>query len=170
MNYKTVNGDLIEMSDNGEFDMMVHGANCFHTMGSGIAGQLVKKWPQVLEIDKSHTKEGDYLKLGRYSGVECPTKNGSVIVINAYTQFKFGAVNGPYNTEVHADYNAIYRVFSDLVKDNRGQRIGFPMIGAGLAGGNWDIISAIISNIVKQDTHNEWTLVKFENHWTSIHE
>ena len=167
--YKTVNGDLIEMAKAGKFDAIVQGCNCFHRMGSGIAKQIAREFPNAVKVDKELTKYGDYLKLGKTSIAECPTENGSVMVFNAYTQFKYGQSDGQYDLNVHVDYNAIYRVFSEINKNYNGLKIGFPMIGAGLANGNWDIISDIIVNVVGDGT-NDWTLVKFVNQWSSIHE
>lgn len=34
---KEINGDLVEMADNGQFSLIVHGCNCQSVMGSGIA-------------------------------------------------------------------------------------------------------------------------------------
>jgi len=34
---KTFQGDLIHLAQNGEFDLIVHGSNCFCTMGAGTA-------------------------------------------------------------------------------------------------------------------------------------
>jgi len=34
-----------------------------------------------------------------------------------------------------------------------GMRIGYPLIGAGLAGGDWTIISAIIDEELKGEDH-----------------
>jgi len=40
-----------------------------------------------------------------------------------------------------------------------GKRIAYPLLGAGLAGGDWDIISKIISKVLENEDH---TLVKFK--------
>jgi len=37
---KIVNGDLIKMALAGEFDVIVHGSNCFCNFGAGIAKQI----------------------------------------------------------------------------------------------------------------------------------
>jgi len=34
---KTIQGNLIQFAQNGGFDLIVHGSNCFCTMGAGIA-------------------------------------------------------------------------------------------------------------------------------------
>jgi O-acetyl-ADP-ribose deacetylase (regulator of RNase III) len=41
-----------------------------------------------------------------------------------------------------------------LIKQNfSGKRIGYPLIGAGLAGGDWKIISEIIDQELKGEDH-----------------
>ncbi|WP_444933164.1 hypothetical protein [Microbulbifer sp. JTAC008] len=57
-----------------------------------------------------------------------------------------------------ADYEAIRSVFTKVKKDFPGKRIGYPLIGAGLAGGDWEVISSIIENELEGENH---TLVKF---------
>ena len=74
--YNTINGDLIEMSYNGEFDAIVHGANCRHRMGSGIARQIAEVYPDATQADIELTDFGDYLKLGTFSMAGCPRKKG----------------------------------------------------------------------------------------------
>ena len=34
---RTVTGDLITLALEGEFDVIIHGCNCYNTMGAGIA-------------------------------------------------------------------------------------------------------------------------------------
>mgnify|MGYP001795501660 FL=1 len=34
---KTIKGDLVKLAIKGEFDLIIHGCNCFCTMGAGIA-------------------------------------------------------------------------------------------------------------------------------------
>ena len=50
-------------------------------------------------------------------------------------------------------------VFSKIKREFTGQRIGYPLIGAGLAGGDWKVISKIIEDELKDENH---TLVEFE--------
>ena len=37
---KIIKGDLIKLALQGEFDVIVHGCNCFCTMGAGIAKSI----------------------------------------------------------------------------------------------------------------------------------
>ena len=52
-------------------------------------------------------------------------------------------------------------VFSKIKTNFAGQRIGYPLIGAGLAGGDWTKIYSIICEELKDENH---TLVEFEKH------
>ena len=47
--------------------LVLHGANCFHTMGSGIAKYLREKYPQIYTTDVMTTVKGDKKKLGTFS-------------------------------------------------------------------------------------------------------
>lgn len=151
---RTVKGDLVEMGLNGEFDMIAHGANCFCTMNSGIAAQIKQKIPEAYEADCRTTAVGDNMKLGNMSIVSVPTREGSKFlhVVNAYTQFNF---TGRRIGKRDADYEAIREVFEKLnvsvqlmeaSGNNPSLKVGIPLIGCGLAGGDWDIVEKIINS------------------------
>lgn len=132
---KEINGDLVKMAFAGEVDCFAHGCNCFHSFGSGIARTVRDVFPAAYRADLE-TRKGDEAKLGTCSVAQC----GNVTVINAYTQFRYG------RGKRHADYDAI-RSCMRWIKDNySGKHIGLPLIGAGLAGGDWKIIKAIIAD------------------------
>lgn len=40
-----IKGDLVNQAE--QFDVIVHGCNCFCTMNSGIAPQIRKNWPEA---------------------------------------------------------------------------------------------------------------------------
>jgi len=141
-------GDLITLAEQGEFDVIVHGCNCFCTMGSGIAKQIRERYPAAYEADCT-TEKGDISKLGGYTWVRVlsPRKN-PFIIVNGYTQFRYG------RDRRHADYNAIVSVFQ-LIKNNFPHAvIGYPYIGAGLAGGDWEVISRIINAALAGMNHS----------------
>ena len=77
---KTIKGDLIKLAEEGKFDVIIHGCNCFHAMGGGIAKQLADKYPQVEEVDRQ-TTFGDRNKLGSYSLEHALNVNDDVFVI-----------------------------------------------------------------------------------------
>lgn len=59
----TVEGDLISLFKSGD-GHLIHGCNCFHTMGKGVAKQIAREFPQALEADKM-TMHGCLSKLAR---------------------------------------------------------------------------------------------------------
>lgn len=143
-----VKGDLLEMALNGGFDVIVQGCNCHNTMGGGIAYTISKKFPKAVIADNK-TIRGDRSKLGTYTIAE----EHGVIVVNAYTQYDFGT------DKVNVDYDAIRSAFKSIKKEFGDKRIGYPLIGCGLAGGNWDIVSKIIDEELDGCNH---TLVIYE--------
>ena len=46
-------GNLIDMAEAGKFHIIVHGCNCFNTMGSGIAKEIRNRYPRAYESTKS---------------------------------------------------------------------------------------------------------------------
>jgi O-acetyl-ADP-ribose deacetylase (regulator of RNase III) len=148
---KIVEGDLIKLALEGKFDVIIHGCNCFGTMSAGIATTIKNTFPEAWQVD-FYTRRGDKNKLGKYSFVEIEKNGNQFTVINAYTQYKYGFGK-------HVDYEAVRKVFQRIKKDFSGKRIGYPLIGAGLGGGDWNIISKIIDEELEGEDH---TLVKFK--------
>jgi len=150
---KIIKGDLIELTDSGCFDVVIHGCNCFCTMGAGIAKYIKRKWPIVYDAD-CKTIEGDKNKLGTYSYAEIITGSGKkVIIINAYSQYHFGGKSPNVN------YDAIENVFYEIAYKFPKSKIAYPKIGSGLAGGNWKRISTIIEKNLRGLDH---TLVEYD--------
>ncbi len=148
---KIVKGDLINLALEGNFDIIIHGCNCFCTMGAGIAKAIKSEFPEALKADQA-TEKGDKAKLGSFTHATAIRSGHSITVINAYTQFNYRGKG------IKADYDAIRNVFKELKTEFRGKRFGFPLIGAGLAGGDWNVISDIISQELQGE---EYTLVEF---------
>ena len=143
---KQITGDLIELAKQKQFDVIVHGCNCFCKMGSGIAKQIVEKCPAAYEADKE-TSPGDKNKLGKITYAFM--KGEGFYVVNAYTQFKYG-----YDGERYVDYDAVRSCFKKIkqkfgMKMGRQLKFGIPKIGCGLAGGDWEIVSKIIDEEMK---------------------
>jgi O-acetyl-ADP-ribose deacetylase (regulator of RNase III) len=148
---KIIKGDLIKLALNGKFNVIVHGCNCYCTMGAGIAKTLKNIFPEAYDAD-CKTAKGDKSKLGTYSYATLTKNAHEITIINAYTQYHFKGKG------IKADYNAIRSVFKSVKQNFSKKRIGYPKIGAGLAGGNWDIISKIISEELNGENH---TYVEF---------
>lgn len=125
-----------------EYDVFLHGCNCFNTMGKGIAPQVAAIFPSAEKADK-RTVKGDIHKLGNYSRAKIAS-NG-LEVINAYLQYDFAKVAGKGGRFV--EYTAIREVFTKMNELYAGKRMAIPKIGAGLAGGNWELIAHIIDSV-----------------------
>ena len=146
-------GDLLDMAENGDFDVIVQGCNCFNTMGGGIAAQINKRFHSAY-VEDCKTVSGDKSKLGNYTSVDINRPDGSTFtIINGYTQYGFGSQDDP-----PVDYDAIKSVFAKVKAGFTGKKIGYPLIGAGLAGGDWNIISKIIDTELTGCDH---TVVKY---------
>lgn len=149
---KHIEGNLITLALAGQFDVIVHGCNCFCTMGRGIAQPIKEAFPQAYAADR-HTTPGDRAKLGTFTWAVVQAPGHTFTVVNAYTQYDYRGAG------VKADYEAIRRVFQAIKQQFSGRRIGYPLIGAGLARGDWPTISAIIDEVLAGENH---TLVHFK--------
>ena len=131
-----INGDLIKLAKEGHFDVIIHGANCFCRMGSGIAKQVAAEIPSAVDADNK-TLPGDIRKLGNYTEAMVPG-NYVCYILNCYTQFRYGT------DQIQFDYEAFTLCLRKINFRFKGKTIGLPLIGAGLAGGDWNKIKNII--------------------------
>lgn len=134
---KHIDGDLVR--DAEQYDVILHGCNCFNTMGAGIALQMKTKFPKAYEVDCA-TKAGDINKLGTIT----KTTDTNPIIVNCYSQYDF---RGRRIGSMDLDYNALKSALGLVKKEFTGKKIGMPRIGAQLAGGDWNIIIRIIEEI-----------------------
>lgn len=148
---KVVQGDLIELAQDGAFDVIIHGCNCQNTMGAGIAKAIKATFPEAFAADQA-TKKGDRDKLGTISWATVERDDRELTVVNGYTQFQWRGRG------VKADYDAIRAVMAQVKEQFGGRRIGYPTIGAGLAKGDWNLIAAIIDEELDGEDH---TLVEY---------
>ena len=121
-------------------------------MGKGIALTIKNAFPKAYEID-CETMKADRSKLGTCSVADCEIENSSVLIVNCYTQFHW---KGP---EGGVSYEAIESCMKWLKENFPDKKIGLPLIGAGLAGGDWNRISAIIE---KELSGCDVTIVEFQ--------
>ncbi len=142
-----VRGDLLELARAGHFDVIMHGCNCFCTMGAGIARQIKAQFPEAYEADCA-TTSGDRDKLGSVTWAQIMTDQGTpCIVVNAYTQFDYrGKVP-------RVDYEAVRSCALVIRARFPNARLGYPKIGAGLAGGDWGRIERILNEVFEGMEH-----------------
>lgn len=130
-----VQGDLLELAEQGQFDLVLHGCNCFNTMGGGIARKIADRWPDAYLADQQ-TVKGDPGKLGTYTWAV----HGTLKIVNGYTQYRMARQEGQDVFE----YRAFERLLAQVLERWGHLRIGLPMIGMGLAGGDPEQIIPMI--------------------------
>jgi O-acetyl-ADP-ribose deacetylase (regulator of RNase III) len=152
---KHTKGNLLDLAEQGAFDVIVQGCNCFNTMGSGIAREIRERYPMAYEVDQL-TEQGDIMKLGCWTEVEPST----FTIINAYTQFGFNA-NG--NKADLFEYTSFRLILQKLLYVYGKKDFGFPYIGMGLAGGDKDRIMKMLEDFAEKVTAlgGSVTLVEF---------
>jgi len=125
------NGSLLD----GDEKIWLQSLNAQGVMASGIAKAIREKYPEVFSTYRSeYVLGGNHLDLGRVILVECSNH----IVLNIIGQQFYGRDNRRY-----VSYDAIEKGLS-TVNSLGFETIAMPMIGAGLGGGNFNIIATII--------------------------
>lgn len=147
-----LNSDLLSIEEG----IIIHGCNCSGGFGTGIAGAIKAKWPEVEKEFRKHKPDPSLLGTWHITQV-----NPFVHVINAYTQLKYG-----YDGKQYADPKAIDKVLNSIagmLKVNIG-RVTFhiPRIGCTRGGLNWETdVKPIIEQIEKdynvQFVVHNWT-------------
>lgn len=128
---------LDEKPAHGIVTGLLHGCNCFHTMGAGFAKQVAQRFPEAREVD-FETKHGSWDKLGDYSVAYVADDK---FVYNCYTQYLYG------HNRRHFNYDAWAKVLEEMVWKGVPNNIFMPRIGCGLAGGDWEITQKILETI-----------------------
>ena len=165
-----IHGNLLDLAEAGMFDVIIHGCNCFNTMGSGIAKQLADRWPEVKKADH-FTAHGDPHKLGTISEAYIPRRRmtdsvwwtdedgndheqrqdpvvpGMFTVVNAYCQFHYG---WGYN---YFQADKLESCLYEVLKKYPEAKIGYPLIGCGHAGGTWMEVGPIIETVLGPTDH-----------------
>lgn len=150
---KYITGDLLALAEQGQFDIIIHGGNCFNTMGGGIAKQIKAKYPGAAKADAA-TVRGDFNKLGNYTTFE----TGKFLIVNAYTQYNMSKGEDVF------EYAAFSLILQKIAHFYPTATVGMPLIGCGLAGGNKEIIMAIMEDFSAKitSTGGDVTLVKYD--------
>lgn len=127
-----IKGDLVTLFNEGK--NIAHGCNCFCTMGAGVAKSLADNFMEIKEADRMfahcvplHNRLGDFS-----TAYALFDEN---VCYNMYTQYYPGR---------NVDYGAIFNSFKKLAESGVKGPIYIPRIGAGIAGGDWDLISMLI--------------------------
>ena len=151
---------------------IAHCCNTMNVMGAGIAKQIADRYPSAKEADDVASKAGRN-DLGEFSFAEVEIDNTADFphqefgvekrkgsIFNLYTQDSIG-----FGREVN--YEALYRnlhLMRNQLNNNVNTILGLPFeMSSGLAGGSWEIVSAMIKYIFTSDaTYFKTYIVKYE--------
>ena len=125
-----------------EENIIVHQTNCLGVMGSGIAKTVKEKYPEVFKgyehYCKTNTAENI---LG--TALICEANDGKYIA-NAFGQLNYGT------DKQYTDYDALKHALTEI-KDFAKEKelsVAIPYkIGCGLAGGDWNTVFDMITEI-----------------------
>lgn len=134
--YREVKGNLLDLFDEGEFSVIMHGANCMKTMGAGIAKDIKKRYPEAYYADIFCELPEGLWRLGKYS---CTTGSD---IFNLYTQERPGPCASLEAIALSLRLVADEAIFPDA-------EIGLPLIGCGLGGLEWLDVKPIIQRELK---------------------
>lgn len=149
---KIIFGDITTANTHAN-NIIVHGCNAQGVMGSGVAAAIRNKWPGTFDEYNSYVRSkgaGNPELLGKVIPYADP--DSQIIIANAITQLDFGRDGKKY-----VSYQAVDSAFKTVVEIASGFNgslgIHYPMIGAGLGGGDWTIISDIIESAFAKHPH-----------------
>jgi len=139
--YKEVKGDLLDLFKKGKFDVIAHGANCQKIMGAGIAFQIKRQFNDAF-IKDFNDKRSPIQRWGDFTYVRYKTGDVITSIFNLYTQ---------YNPGSDLDYTALELSLKKLARTiEPSSKIGLPMIGAGIGGGDWVKVRRIIKRVLSE--------------------
>jgi O-acetyl-ADP-ribose deacetylase (regulator of RNase III) len=139
MKIQYVVGDMFDT----DARMIAHGCNAQGVMGSGVAASIRRLFPEAHK---------DYMEIYNTLGLRLgevyitPIEGGAGYIANMITQEFYGGGRR------YVSYDAIVDAFERLDEeciDLSIDRVALPQIGAGLGGGDWKIIEAIIEQTLK---------------------
>lgn len=140
--------------------IIVQQVNAQGVMGSGFAKAIREKWPQVFEVyarqvgpayTQHHSGAG---LMGQCYKVQV---DDDLYVANIVGQQFFGKLPKRYTS-----YDALDDGFRDVAEfaSVTCLDVHYPLIGCGLGGGDWSIVSAIIDTRLDTINHTLWELPK----------
>lgn len=136
---KIISGNLLDSKE----DYICHQVNCQGVMGSGVAKAIRDEWPEVFTEYRSYID----MCFGTPLGSVCyaPINNSNQVVANMFAQSSYG-----YDGKRYTSYDAFCNCLNAMARDiPKSKTIAFPYkIGSDRGGANWNIIYAMICEIL----------------------
>ncbi len=143
-------GNIIDVTKG----VIIHGCNAKGFMGSGVALAIKTKYPECYKTYEYYYNTTP-MELGE---IVWYTHDDKLWIANAITQETYGRSKN----KRYVNYAAIASVFKQAVDfcSYNGDNLHFPMIGAGLGNGDWEIIAQLINDCDPKDEVNKicWSL------------
>jgi O-acetyl-ADP-ribose deacetylase (regulator of RNase III) len=140
MRIEYITGDLFST----HIRTIVHGCNAQGVMGSGVAKIVREQYPEAyLAYRKVYESATDKHLSSLPLGAVYYSESRGKIILHAITQKFYGRDNRRY-----VSYDAISEAMK-RINSMEITEIAMPQIGAGLGGGDWTVISAIIESELK---------------------
>ena len=133
--------DLIKLFSSNKLDGIVHQTNIERVMGAGIAKKMAELFPACLSALQASNGI-----LGEVS--QCTTEHGFIFNVTAQSIKGMGR-----KTNYEAFFCAMQEVERRALLRKDNFRLGIPYnIGCGYGGGDWQIVSAMLSAIFEKST------------------
>lgn len=128
---KQITSDIMNLTSG----VIVHQVNCQDSIGAGISGTIIKKYPVVETayhwLFTQMTKEQIF---GRWQPVPVTDE---LIIVNMFTQFRYG--NPARSHQVYTDVDKLIAALMSICNHYPDKEIYIPeRIGCGFGGANWD--------------------------------
>ena len=131
------NGNLLDATE----DIIAHGCNDKGVMGAGVALAIKNKWPKAYVSYKlfCDDRENQTGIVHWFSINPLPQR----WIANCIIQQAFGSGK---QVSYDAVDDCMIQICNSAVSRNPVASVAMPKIGAGLGGGNWEVIEAIINH------------------------
>jgi O-acetyl-ADP-ribose deacetylase (regulator of RNase III) len=125
-----------------DIKVLAHGCNSHGVMGSGVARIVRDDYPEAYKVYVDVVKAAAYEVLD-LMGTIIPVETKGKVIINAITQHDYGRDGKRYVSydavsDAMRELNTYCAIWAEVTQ------VAMPQIGAGLGGGDWNVIEAII--------------------------
>ena len=147
---KIIEGNLFDT----RAEIICHQCNCQGVMGSGVAAEVKKRYPEVFEVYRQDYEEGR-LVLGYVCFAETGTGQ---VVANLCGQEKYG-----YDGKQYTHYDKLQECFDRVVAYakmlEKRPVIAFPyLMSCHRGGGDWNVVSQMIADTFQDFEVEIWKL------------
>tara|TARA_Y100000034_G_scaffold80510_1_gene96610 strand:- start:5449 stop:6186 length:738 start_codon:yes stop_codon:yes gene_type:complete len=160
-----------QKQEGNAYNYLLHVCNNVNAWGSGFVIPLAQKWPQT---EQTYRETVDSMQLGE-NQIIAVEENLAVVnmiaqldvlpVIHRYQKRK--VVEPTSHVLPNIQYDALFKCLETIGQQaHPNSRFHFPMFGAGLGGGNWYVIAALINSTLTY-RHETWCYV-FDEKWMNL--